>query len=65
MTSQTGVLQAGGGLTNGDEFQQVRSAGIVVKVEKPDEEAMSLEMLVKSSDLLNDLNAEVNRDAKE
>lgn len=58
-------LQAGGGLTNGDEFKQVRSAGIVVKMEKPDEEAMSLEMVVKSSDLLNDLNAEVKREGKE
>lgn len=58
-------LQAGGGLANGNEFQQVKSAGIVVKVEKPDDEAMSLEMLVKSSDLLNDLNGEINRDATE
>ena len=58
-------VQAGGGLTNGDELQ-VRSAEVVVKVEKPDdEEAMSLEMLVKSSDLLNNLKAEVNSDARE
>lgn len=60
-----GCLQAGRCLTNGNASQQVTSAGIVVKVEKPDEEAVSLEMLVKSSDLLNDLNAELNRDAKE
>jgi len=57
--------QAGDGLANGNEYQQVKSAGIVVKVEKPDDEAMSLEMLVKSSDLLNDLNGEINRDATE
>lgn len=35
---------------------QAGSTEVVVKVERPDIEEMSLEMLIKDSDLLNDLN---------
>ena len=48
--------KAGECLTSDSTTPQVRSTEIVVKVEKPDEKEVSLEMLVKSSDLLNDLN---------
>ena len=55
--------QANRCLSNGSTLQQVRSPEIVVKVEKPDEDEISLEMLVKSSDLLNNLREELTRDA--
>ncbi|KAL9982624.1 hypothetical protein ACROYT_G004691 [Oculina patagonica] len=54
--------QADGCLTNESTLQEVRSTEIVVKVEEPDEDEISLEMLIKSSELLNNLNEEVTRD---
>lgn len=58
-------LQVDGCLTNESALHQVRSTEIVVKVEEPDEDEISLEMLIKSSDLLNNLNEELTRDAYE
>ncbi|PFX15299.1 Zinc finger protein 527 [Stylophora pistillata] len=54
--SSTGCLDDKTGKYQSHESKAPQATEVTVKVEKPDSEEMSLEMLIKESDLLTDLN---------